>query len=76
MHNRMLRYYSDLRFLYENLKINQFVIYIGKATLFMKNKIVDDRMDFRYTIIDMHKIDCEKFINLDTPDAFSFKCFM
>ena len=69
MHKRMLRYYSDIISRYDNIPIHQYLIYIGKAKLSMKNKIVEQNLKFRYNLIDMHEIDCEKFLQMDTPDA-------
>lgn len=69
MHLRMLRYYTDIQQRFENLEIHQYLIYIGKATLSMSDKIVKTNIKFRYNVIDMHQIDCQEFIKLDTPDA-------
>lgn len=35
----------------------------------MSNKIETNHLKYSYTIIDMHTIDCEKFIKMDNPDA-------
>ncbi|MBN2897122.1 MAG: Rpn family recombination-promoting nuclease/putative transposase [Campylobacterales bacterium] len=69
MHQRMLRYYSDIIARFEHLPIYQYVVYIGKAKLTMQECIHNDQMDYRYSLIDMHTIDCEKFLQMDTPDA-------
>ena len=69
MHNRMLRYYTDIKFRYDNLPLHQYMIYIGKAKLSMKDKITEDNINYKYSIINMHKIDCQKFLKMDTPDA-------
>lgn len=69
MHKRMLRYYSDILSRFEKLPIYQYVVYIGKPKLTMQARIHNDQMDYRYTLIDMHTIDCEKFLQMDTPDA-------
>ena len=69
MSNRMLRYYTDIKHLYDNLPIHQYLVYIGKPKLSMKENIDELNLNFRYNIIDMHKIDCEEFIRLDTPEA-------
>ncbi len=69
MSDRMLRYYLDIKSAYKTYKINQYVIYIGKSKLSMKNSLIDDNINFSYNIIDMHNIDCEEFIKMDTPDA-------
>ncbi len=69
MDRRMLRYYNDIKTLFNTLPIFQYLIYIGKPALSMKGKIKEERLSFSYTIIDMHTIDCEKFLAMDTPDA-------
>jgi len=35
----------------------------------MSENIDELNLNFRYNIIDMHSIDCEEFIRLDTPEA-------
>ena len=35
----------------------------------MKDKIEDENISFKYNLIDMHTIDCEKLIQMDTPDS-------
>jgi hypothetical protein len=69
MHHRVLRYYTDIKQRFDTLPIYQFVVYIGKPKLSMKNSIVEDNLNFSYNLIDMHTIDCEKFLIMDTPDA-------
>ena len=69
MPNRMLRYYTDIKLLYPNLPIYQYLIYIGKPKLSMRDKIEEENINYKYNIIDMHKIDCQKFIELDTPET-------
>jgi predicted transposase YdaD len=69
MDRRMLRYYTDIKLRFDNIKIYQYMIYIGKAKLSMKDSIIEENINYRYNIIDMHKIDCEKFLVMDNPDA-------
>ena len=69
MPKRMLRYYTDIKHIYDNLPIHQYLIYIGRPKLSMRDNIDELNLNFRYNIIDMHKIDCEEFIRLDTPEA-------
>ena len=69
MPNRMLRYYTDIKLLYPNLPIYQYLIYIGKPKLSMRDKIEEDNINYKYNIIDMHQIDCQKFLKMDNPDA-------
>ncbi len=66
---RMMRYYTDIRLLYPKLPIRQYLIYIGKRKCVIKDKIEEENRFFSYNLIDMHKIDCEKFLSMDTPDA-------
>ncbi len=69
MHRRMLRYYNDIKMRFESLPLHQYVVYIGKPALKMHDTILEDNLKFGYNIIDMHTIDCEKFLKMDTPDA-------
>jgi len=69
MHRRMLRYHTDIKMRFEKLPLHQYVVYIGKPKLKMKSTIVEEHLNFSYNIIDMHTIDCEKFLTMDTPDA-------
>jgi hypothetical protein len=69
MNFRMLRYYVDIKELYPNIPVYQYVIYIGKNKLSMPQELKTDLISYSYKIIDLAKIDCEKFIKMDTPDA-------
>ena len=65
---RMLRYWLDIKRA-TTLPVKQFVIYIGKDKLSMKNNIWEDGVNFIYNILDMKSINCEDFIKQDTPDG-------
>jgi len=65
---RMMRYFTDIAFI-SDLPIKQYMIYIGKEKLNMSNIIKGIDFEYKYNIIDMKTIDCEKFIKLDTPDS-------
>jgi len=69
MHLRMHRYYSDILFAYEEYKISQYMLYIGKAKCAMKSKIKRDRIDYEYDIIDIRDIPCESFLYSDDSSA-------
>jgi len=69
MHLRMHRYYSDILFLYEEYKISQYMLYIGKPKCNMKAKIKRDKIDYSYDIIDIRDIPCESFLYSDDPSA-------
>jgi len=69
MHLRMHRYYSDILFLYENYKISQYMVYIGKPKCNMKSEIKRDKIDYSYDIIDIKDIPCESFLYSDDPSA-------
>ena len=73
---RMLRYYSDILLKYKEYNIFQYVIYTGKSRCNVEDKIVRDKCDFNYTLIDMAKMDCEEFLNSDNPAsvALSILC--
>ncbi len=66
---RMARYYIEIASRYKKSEIYQYVIYIGKKKNYMKNELIKDNMKFKFDIIDMKKIPCEKFLKLETPEA-------
>jgi len=63
---RMLRYYTDIK-LNSKYPIFQYVVYLGKGNL--PNKIEDKLLKYEYNLIDMKKIDCNYFLNQNTPEA-------
>lgn len=66
---RMLRYRSDIMRVQAKLDIRQYLIYIGKEPLSMAEGIQQTGLDYRYPIIDMHKVDCRELLIQDNPDA-------
>ena len=67
---RMFRYYSDLRLAGERGPIRQFLIYIGSERLRMPAGIHDPGLlDYHYSLVDMHQIDCANLLAQDDPDA-------
>ena len=70
---RMLRYLGDI--MLKNIKqkidlpIKQYLIYIGKPKLSMKDSIIKDGLNYRYNLIDIRDIDCETLLKIDSPDA-------
>ena len=71
MHSRMLRYYSDLFFDYEDCEIMQYVIYIGKEKCTMKETIKKEHILYDYKLIDIKDISCQKFLRSDDPSAIA-----
>ena len=71
MHKRMLRYFSDIYFEYDNYEIKQFVLYIGREKLNMVSKVILDKISFEYDIIDIAEVSCEKFLTSDDPSAIA-----
>ena len=69
MGQRMLRYYTDISLSYPDETIRQYVIYIGKAALTMSSELLHPDWRYSYRLIDMHTLDCERFIHEDNPDA-------
>ena len=69
MHLRMLRYLSDIYFEYKSKSVKQYLLYIGKEKLTMKDGIINSNLSYNYKIIDIHTIDCEKFLYSDNPSA-------
>jgi len=69
MHLRMCRYYTDILFLYEEYKVSQYMVYIGKENCSMKSQIKRDKIDYSYDIIDMRDIACEELLKSNDPSA-------
>ena len=66
MNFRMLRYLIELH-KKEKLPVIQLVVYIGKDSMNMKNGLkfeaYDTSIDYKYQLVDMSKLSCEKFLN-------------
>jgi len=71
MHLRMCRYYTDILFLYEEYKVSQYMVYIGKEKCYMKSQIQRDKMNYSYDIIDMRDIACEELLESNDPSAIA-----
>jgi len=69
MHLRMLRYYCDIQFEYNQHLVSQYMIYIGKKNCTMKSEIEQKNLFYKYGIIDMRDIDCEEFLYHKNPSA-------
>jgi len=66
----MLRYYLDIQEAIEaKLPIYQYCIYIGKDKNYLKDKIVNETLNYHYNLIDTREIDCEHLLNEPTPEA-------
>ena len=63
---RMLRYYTDIKAKYLNLPVLQYVVYLGKGNL--KTFLSDEGLEYSYNLIDMKKIDCNVFLERNTPE--------
>jgi len=67
---RMLRYYTDIRLAGHSGPIRQFLIYIGADPLTMPPGLNEpELLDYCYSLIDMHQIDCTGLLGQDNPDA-------
>ena len=66
---RMLRYYSDIALAHLDEKIVQYLLYIGKASLSMSDRVYGYNLRYRYKVLDMRDQDSEHFLNSDNPDA-------
>lgn len=66
---RMLRYRSDIGLARPEHDVHQYLIYIGKAPLTMPDRLSQSGLDYRYSIIDMHTVDCHTLLQQDNPDA-------
>jgi hypothetical protein len=67
---RMLRYYTDIRLAGHAGPIRQFLIYIGTDPLNMPGGIEEPQLlDYRYGLVDMHRVNCAGLLVQDNPDA-------
>jgi hypothetical protein len=67
---RMLRYYTDIRLAGHKGPIRQFLIYIGTEPLSMPGDIQEpELLDYRYNLVDMHRVNCAGLLVQDNPDA-------
>ena len=69
MELRMLRYFSDILFEYQDYEVSQYVIYIGKDKCYMKDTISKNRISYSYDIIDVKEISCEELLYHENPSA-------
>ena len=60
MPTRMLRYRSEIIERHPLSDIRQYLVYIGKSRLTMVDRIQQTGLDYHYSIIDMHKVDCRR----------------
>lgn len=66
---RMLRYRTDIALAHPTLAVLQYLIYIGRMPLSMADGIEEPGLSYRYQLLDMHTIDCERLLSQDNPDA-------
>ncbi|MES9897397.1 MAG: hypothetical protein ABW148_00045 [Sedimenticola sp.] len=69
MAQRMLRYYTDIALAHPKLPIRQYCIYTGRDALSMNAVLDAVGWRYQYTIIDMHRLDCQQFLQQNNPDA-------
>ncbi|WP_218251662.1 hypothetical protein [Candidatus Magnetobacterium casense] len=66
MLKRMLRYFIHIYSLYE-LRVKQYVIFIGKDKMNMKTRLNLPEMRYKYKLIDMRNVKCEQFLYSGVP---------
>jgi hypothetical protein len=67
---RMLRYYTDIRLAGHRGPLRQFLIYISTDPLSMPEGIGEPgSLEYRYGLIDMHRVNCAGLLVQDNPDA-------
>jgi len=62
---RMLRYFLDIKELFPNLEIKQYLINLS----YKRMKECIDEFNYCYNIIDFRDLDCNKFLNSNEPDG-------
>lgn len=70
MPGRMMRYLSDIILDHPGHIVRQYLVYIGKDPMTLRNGVDMPDVRYRYRLIDMHTIDCEEFLRQDAPDAW------
>nr|VFK49890.1 MAG: Predicted transposase YdaD [Candidatus Kentron sp. TC] len=66
---RMIRYMTDILLARPGLPLRQYLIYMGSAPLAMPNGIHGSDVRYRYGVVDMREIDCQRLLKQDTPEA-------
>lgn len=66
----MLRYLSDLPLEYPGADVRQYLVYIGREPSRRADGLRLPNLDYRYTLLDMQKVDCETLLRQDSPDAW------
>ena len=59
----------DIRLKYKDEDVHQYLLYIGKKAFAMASGIKTLQLDYQYSVIDMHKIDYQFFMQKNTADA-------
>ncbi|MEO5358605.1 MAG: hypothetical protein H7844_15090 [Nitrospirae bacterium YQR-1] len=66
MEYRELEYWTYITVIH-GIQPIQYVFYIGNEPLTMKDTIQTDTLNYKYNLIDMRSVDCEKFLYSDKP---------
>lgn len=66
---RMLRYLTDVQMRHPGQRLRQYLIYIGGEPLRMADRIEQPELSYRYGLLDMRRVDCERLLAQDNPDA-------
>ena len=66
---RMARYFLEIYSRFKEYEILQYVIFIGKSKNYMKDEIKTKYFNFKYNIIDVKTIPCDRFLKIDKPEA-------
>ncbi len=67
MLERMHRYLVYIRQEYK-LPVKQYVVYFGHRPLKMTKELIEENIHYRYDIINMKDIPCEKFLDSEKPE--------
>ncbi|MEO5372337.1 MAG: hypothetical protein H7833_19885 [Magnetococcus sp. DMHC-1] len=59
---RMLIYYALIRLRYPNHKLVQMVLYVGHKPWRKMDRIVEERLQFQYDVVDIRNIDCREIL--------------
>ena len=72
MRLRMLEYYLMLRMIYSDLRILQYVIFIGDVPHDFENEIKEERLFFSFDVINVREIAYQHFLKSTVPEEIIF----
>ncbi len=72
MRLRMLEYYLMLRMIYPDLRILQYVIFIGEVPNNFQNEIREERLYFTFDVVNIREVSYQHFLKSNIPEEIIF----